>query len=69
MTVTQQLNWHVTKLSVEQVLLKLTSTWPTGQEEKYSKEWRGVVEVGRSEGRGDQEETDTKQKNKNKKNE
>lgn len=45
MTETQQLNLHVTKLSAEQVLLKLTCTWPTGQEEKCSKEWRGVVEV------------------------
>jgi hypothetical protein len=26
--------------------LKLKCTWPTGQEEKCSKEWRGVVEVG-----------------------
>jgi len=36
---------HITKVSAEQVLLKLTCTWPTGQEEKCSKEWRGVVGV------------------------
>jgi len=46
MTETQQMNVRVTKLSAEQVLLKLTCTWPKGQEEKCSKEWRGVVEVG-----------------------
>jgi len=36
----------ITKFSAEQVLLKLTCTWPKGKEEKCSKEWRGVVEVG-----------------------
>lgn len=39
------MNVHVTKLSAEQVLLKLTCTWPTGQEEKCSKGWKGVVEL------------------------
>jgi hypothetical protein len=56
MTKTQQLNVCITTLSAQQVLLKLACTWPTGQEEKCSKEWRG-----------DQEETDTKQENKNRK--
>jgi len=46
MTETQQLNVRVTKLSTQQVLLELTCTWPKGQEEKCSKEWRGAVEVG-----------------------
>jgi hypothetical protein len=57
MTKTQQLNVCVTKLSTQQVLLELTCTWPTGQEEKCSKEWKGAVEV-----RGGQKGEGTKKK-------